>query len=281
MSEQTKTIIITGASDGIGAATARQLNALGHKVIIVGRNAEKTEKLAKELCAPYHIADFSKLEDVIHLARELTAYPHIDVLANNAGAVLNERTITQDGFERTFQINVLAGFLLTTLLTDKLCKDNATVIQTSSIAANIFGHKFNINDIQNERGYNPIKAYSEAKLCNILLTRELHRRYSAHGISAVAFEPGVPRSNFASEASWFLKTAYHSPLKYLFTSSKEKSAKRLIRLALGTPGKDFLCGETYSDKKLFRVKFKDNGSIAEELWNQCAQMTAQYNGLNK
>lgn len=276
MDKQAKTIIITGASDGIGAAAARQLKALGHDVVIVGRNAIKTERIAKELCAPYHIADFAKLGDVVRLARELMEYPHIDVLANNAGAVLSERAMTEDGFERTFQVNVLAEFLLTTLLIDKLCKDRAMVIQTSSIAAKIFGRKLNIEDLQNEKGYTPVKAYSQSKLCNILFTRELHRRYQSLGICSVAFEPGVPRTNFASEASWFFKTAYHTPLRYLFTISTEKSVKRMVRLVLGTPGEDFIPGETYSDKKVFKVNYHDNGSIAKELWEKCEEMIAPY-----
>ena len=276
MDEPKKKIVITGASDGLGAAAARQLKALGHNLVIVGRNAEKTERVLKELCAPYHVVEYAKLHDVVRLAKELAAYPRIDVLVNNAGAVLNERTITEDGFERTFQINVLAGFLLTTLLIDKLCQCRATVIHTSSIAANLFALKMNIYDLQNEKAYTPVKAYSEAKLCNILITRELHRRYHAHGICSIAFEPGVPRSNFATEASWFFRTAYHTPLKYLFTTSSQTSAKRMAELALGAAGKDFICGQTYSNKKPFNVWFRDDGKIAEELWNRCEAMCAQY-----
>jgi NAD(P)-dependent dehydrogenase (short-subunit alcohol dehydrogenase family) len=264
-----KTIVITGGSDGIGAAAARQLKALGHHVVIVGRNAIKTEKLAKELEIPYHIAHYAKLQDVVRLAKELDAYPRIDVLVNNAGAIMKERTITEDGYEQTFQINVLAGFMLTTLLIDKLCTCKATVVQTSSIAANLFGQTLDIKDLQNEKSYTPVKAYSEAKLCDILLTRELHRRYHDAGICAVAFEPGIPRSNFASEASWLFKTAYHTPLKYLFTISPEKSANRMIRLALGTEGKDFLSGLTYSNTKPYKVKYKDDGKAAMELWDKC------------
>ena len=271
-----KTIVITGSSDGIGAAAARQLKAGGHSVVIVGRNAAKAEKVARELGAPYHIADYAKLCDVVRLSQELAAYPRIDVLANNAGAMLNARAVTEDGFEQTFQVNVLAGFLLTSLLTDKLCQCRATVIQTSSIAANLFGRKLDIDDLQNERSYTPIKAYSEAKLCGILLTRELHRRYHAAGVHAVAFEPGIPRSNFASESFWFFKTAYHTPLKYLFTISPQKSAERMVRLALGTADEDFACGLTYSGGKPYQVWFKDDGTIAKALWDRCEEMVSRY-----
>ena len=104
--ENRKTIVITGGSDGIGAAAARALVGAGHRVILVGRNPEKTEKIAAELGCPYHLADYAKLSDVVRLASELGQYDRIDVLANNAGGAQKERSLTEDGFERTFQINL-------------------------------------------------------------------------------------------------------------------------------------------------------------------------------
>lgn len=93
-----KTIVITGASDGIGAAAAKELVSLGHQVVIVVRNLEKTAKVATELGMPYHLADFTKLTDVKRLADELRQYDHIDVLANNVGGIMGDRTLTADGF---------------------------------------------------------------------------------------------------------------------------------------------------------------------------------------
>ena len=272
MANNIKTVVITGGSDGIGKEAARQLKNAGHNVIIVGRSKEKTEQAAKELSVPYHIADFSDLSQVKRLAEELKHYEKIDVLANNAGAIFNERTVTGDGIERTFQVNVLGEFLLTALLIEKLCKDKATVIQTSSIASNLFGQGLDLDDLQNVRAYTPTKAYGESKLCNILFTKELHKRYNEKGLSAVAFEPGVTRTNFASEGSAFLRIAYHSPLKYLFTISTERSAKRLTRLALGQPGRDFTSGAVYSYKKPYRVKLKDDGKISYELFKKCDEL---------
>jgi NAD(P)-dependent dehydrogenase (short-subunit alcohol dehydrogenase family) len=117
-----KTIVITGASDGIGATAARRLAADGHRVVIVGRSLAKTETLAQELGADAYAADFSKLSEVHTLAmRLLSKYPRIDVLAHNAGAVFgSERCVTLDAHEITFQVNYLASFLLTTLLLDRL-----------------------------------------------------------------------------------------------------------------------------------------------------------------
>ncbi len=267
-----KTIVITGASDGIGAEASKVLKNLGHNVIIVGRNKEKTIKVASELSCPYHIADFSKLDDVKRLASELSKYPKIDVFINNAGAVFDKRSETIDGFEKTFQVNVLSQFLLTNLLIDKLLEDKALVIQTTSIACNLFAKKFDINDIQTKQNYTPIKAYAHSKLCNVLFTKELHKRYYNKGIKAVAFEPGIPRTNFAQEGIWFFKIAYHSPLKYLFTSSVKSSSKRMIRLALGKEDSDYSSGEVYSYKKRYKIKCKDINLKAEKFWSLCEDM---------
>ena len=272
-----KTIVITGASDGIGAAAARKLSEQGHFVIPVGRNKEKTAAIARELHAPYLTADYAHLDEAARLAEELKKFGHIDVLANNAGGMQKERTLTPDGFERTFQINVLGAFLLTHLLMDTLCASRATVIQTSSIAANLFSKNFSVGDWQNERAYSPFTAYGSAKLENILLTRALHKRFFKKGVAAAAFEPGVVRTNFASESAGFVKFCYHSPLKYLFTISPQKSAERLIFLALGKPGETFAPGETYSGRRLMNVKFQDvNDTAADALWNACLEMTKAY-----
>ena len=269
-----KTIVITGASDGIGAAAARQLKDLGHRVVIVGRSKEKTERVAAELGAPCHLVDYAHLSDVVRLAGELRQYDKIDVLANNAGGAQNERRVTEDGFERTFQINLLGGFLLTRLLLDKLCESRATVIQTSSIAARLFSDGFSVDDLQNERDYSPFGAYGNGKLEDILFTRELQRRYGDKGLSAVAFEPGVVRTNFASESTKILRFCYHSPLKYLFTISPQRSAKRLTGLATGEPGRDFTPGEVYSKNKPMKLKFEDpDGTVAAKLWEACMAMT--------
>ena len=275
--ENRKTIVITGGSDGIGAAAARALVNAGQNVILVGRNPEKTAKVARELGVPYHLADYARLSDVVRLAGELNRYDRIDVLANNAGGAQKERKLTEDGVERTFQINLLAPFLLTNLLLDKLAASNATVVQTASIAANLFGADFDPADPESEKLYTPFRAYGRAKLEDILFTRELQRRYGDRGICAVAFEPGVVRTNFGSESVAFVRFCYHTPLKYLFTISPEKSARRLTRLALGAPGADFAPGEVYSYKKPLELKFRDpDGSAAASLWDACTTRLASY-----
>ncbi|MBO4251148.1 MAG: SDR family NAD(P)-dependent oxidoreductase [Clostridia bacterium] len=265
-------VVITGASDGIGLAAAKRLTELGHSVVIVGRSPEKTKKAAEGLGVPYHIADYSRLSDVVRLANELKNYDRIDVLCNNAGGLQGERTLTEDGNEKTFQINVLGEFLLTRLLMDKLAESKAKIIQTASIAANLFGADLKGDDFQNEKDYSPFKAYGYAKLENILFTRELDARYKDKGVCAVAFEPGVVRTNFASESKGFVRFCYHSPLKYIFTVSPRKSAERMVWLALGEPDKDFKRGEVYSKKKIMRLKFNDSDGISGRLWTYCEQV---------
>jgi NAD(P)-dependent dehydrogenase (short-subunit alcohol dehydrogenase family) len=270
------TIIITGASDGIGAASARQLKAKGHQVVIVGRSRTKTEALAREIAVPFHVADYTRLADVRRLASELERYDRIDVLANNAGGIMGERQVTEDGFEKTFQVNHLAPFLLTKLLLKRLIASRAKVIQTASAAANMYGGKFDITDLNNERGYQPQLAYGNGKLANILFTRELHRRHHADGIAAVAFHPGVVRSSFASDTTHFMRFLYHSPVKYLMTISPEASGRRLTALAEGKPGVDWQPGEVYDKSKPMPVKFKDDdGSIARQLWERSEEMLAR------
>src|ERR1700744_5674523 len=141
---QPQTIVITGASDGIGAAAARQLAARGERVVLAGRSPAKTAAVAAELNAPFHVADFADLAQVCELAGTLAAeYPRIDVLANNAGGIFGARALTPDGFEKTFQVNNLAPFLLTTLLLPTL---------TASSAAKNYG-RIDLGDLQNEKKY--------------------------------------------------------------------------------------------------------------------------------
>lgn len=213
------TIIITGASDGIGAAAARQLRARGHDVVVVGRSPAKTQAVARALGVPFHVADYARLADVRRLAK---------------------------------------------------------VIQTASAAANMWGRGFDIADLQNERGYRPQRAYGNGKLANILFTRELHRRHHADGISAVAFHPGVVRSNFASDTTHVMRLFYRAPLKYLVMISPERSGRRLTALAEGEPGVAWQPGEVCVKNRPMPVAFRDDdGRVARELWERSEAMLAR------
>jgi NAD(P)-dependent dehydrogenase (short-subunit alcohol dehydrogenase family) len=268
-----RTIVITGASDGIGAAAARDLAGAGERVVVVGRSRSRTVAVADALKAPYHVADFADLAQVRRLAGELqAAYPRIDVLANNAGGIMGKRDVTVDGFEKTFQVNHLAGFLLTSLLMPTLIASSAMVLQTSSIAAKN-ASRFDIDDLQNERGYSPERAYGNAKLENILFTKELHRRYHEQGISAAAFHPGLVATNFAKNTTSWWHYTYHTPLARLFTITAEKGAVGLIWLAEGVPGTTWQSGTYYDKNKPARsAPQASDPELAKQLWDRSAAL---------
>ena len=269
-----KTIVITGASDGIGAAAARKLKASGHQVVVVGRSLQKTRAVANEINAPFLAADFADLSEVRKLATLLIAqYPQIDVLANNAGGIFGTRDKTADGFEKTFQVDYLAPFLLTHLLHQRLISSKATVINTASLAARLWG-KINLQDLNNDANYKPRKAYGDAKLANILFTRELQRRFGDQGISSVAFHPGTVASNFASESTSWIRFAYHSPIKHLpGLITPEKGARQLVWLAESEPKTDWQPGEYYEKGKIGKTNRQAlDSDFARELWDISAAM---------
>jgi NAD(P)-dependent dehydrogenase (short-subunit alcohol dehydrogenase family) len=265
-----KTIVVTGASDGIGAAAARQLHADGHRVIVVGRSPGKTAAIGKELGADHFVADFAVLDQVRELAAGLdAACPSIDVLCNNAGGVFGDPAKTVDGFEKTFQVNHLAPFLLTQLLLDKLIAGGASVIQTSSFAARMTG-KIEMDDLEHDRDFNANVAYGTVKLENILFTKELHRRYHDQGISAAAFHPGVVATGFAAESHSWLRHMYTNPIGRLFMTSPEKGADQMVWLAEGRPGVDWESGTYYEKRKPAsrnNPQALDDG-LAEWLWER-------------
>ncbi|HAM28280.1 MAG TPA: short-chain dehydrogenase [Microbacteriaceae bacterium] len=268
-----RTIVITGASDGIGAAAARALNRGGDSVVVVGRSREKTGAIAAELGVDFFVADFAELGQVRSLASELLArYPRIDVLANNAGGIMGKRELTVDGHEKTFQVNHLAPFLLTTLMIDRLAESAATVVNTSS-GANRFG-RIDIDDLDLKKKYSATRAYGNGKLANILFTRELHRRYHAAGISTAAFHPGVVATSFASGSSSLMRLGYTGLLSR-FMLTPERGADTLVWLATTTPGADWQSGEYYEKRAIQRANEQANDArLARELWERSEAMVA-------
>ncbi|MCP2636459.1 SDR family NAD(P)-dependent oxidoreductase [Microbacterium sp. HD4P20] len=268
-----RTIVITGASDGIGAASARQLHEAGERVVVVGRSPAKTDAVARALGADSFTADFSDLAQVRALAAALLdRYERIDVLANNAGGIFADRQMTVDGFETTFQVNHLAPFLLTTLLLERLLASGASVIQTSSEAARRFA-RFDIDDLQGERRYSAGAAYGNGKLANVLFTKELHRRYVDGGLHAVAFHPGVIASGFAGATHGAMRWFYTSRLTKPFLASNEVGGSRLTWLALGKPGVDWQPGVFYANNRVARTnRLADDPALAKMLWDRSAEM---------
>ena len=275
--DTSKIIVITGASDGIGAAAARALAKNGHQVVLVGRSPEKTDRIATELGADSHIADFADLGAVRALADTLRAkYPRIDVLANNAGGVSSAKTrqLTRDGHERTFQVNYLAPFLLTTSLLDRLIESRATVISTSSVG-NRLG-RIDLTDLDGEKRYRGVRAYNNTKLALILFTRELDRRYRSQGLASAAFGPGLAiASSYAQrpgDANGRIAQSFL--VRRLLARSPETGADTLVFLAQSMPGTDFPSGQYFVKRKAARAnKQAYDADLAAQLWDRSMTMT--------
>jgi NAD(P)-dependent dehydrogenase (short-subunit alcohol dehydrogenase family) len=226
-----RTVVITGASSGIGRVAARELAALGAEVAVVGRDPERTHSVADEVGGRPYLADFSRLASVRELAERLLAeLPDIHVLANNAGG-LAPRETTADGYDLTFQQNHLAGFLLTRLLLPRLHRTaegapagSVRIVQTSSAAARSASIRLDDLDSRRRPWLGGYSAYGRSKLANVLFTRELACRLSGSGITAYAFHPGFVATGFGGSGPAML-------LAKAVAISPEEGAAPLVRLA--------------------------------------------------
>jgi NAD(P)-dependent dehydrogenase (short-subunit alcohol dehydrogenase family) len=267
-----QTMVITGASDGIGAIAAKELSRRGAKVVVVGRSPEKTRAVAQAAGSEPYICDFADLAQVKALAEKLKAdHSRIDVLLNNAGLLWDKRLMTKDGHELTFQVNHLAPFLLTNLLKERLIESKARIINTSSIG-NMMGN-VQLDDLESEKRYSAMQAYATSKLENILFTKELVRRWGDQGITSAAFHPGPVASQFGNGASSYVRLVYHTPLRHLLLITPEKGADTMIWLASSQPGKDWNSGSYYAKRKLGRVHRQTlDAKLAEGLWDKSLAM---------
>jgi NAD(P)-dependent dehydrogenase (short-subunit alcohol dehydrogenase family) len=188
------TILVTGATDGLGRRVARELAARGSTVLLHGRSPERLEATLEELRGQRssqkvgsYLADLSSLAAVRDLAeRILSEYDRLDVLVNNAGIIVQERKESEDGYELTFAVNYLSHFLLTSLLLP-LLKDSAParVVNVASAGQS----PIDFDDPMLERGYDAMRAYSMSKLAQIMFTLELAERLSDTGVSVNALHP--------------------------------------------------------------------------------------------
>ena len=232
-----KTIVVTGASDGIGLEAASQLAAQGHHLVMVGRTPAKLAAAAArvrsespDVPVETFICDFASLEDVRGLAHDLlAAYPRIDVLVSNAGTVFDKRTVTRDGLEATFQVNHLAGFLLVELLLDRIVASApARIVITAS--AGHYGGTLDLDDPGFEHGYTIMRAYNRSKLANVLHTRHLARRLEGTGVTVNTLHPGAVATNIWSGAPWFARPVLELG-KRIFMVKPATGGERLAFLA--------------------------------------------------
>ncbi len=276
MDSPRKTILITGASDGIGAACARDLAAKGHRLLVTGRSRQKIEAIARATGAEHFVADFTRLDDVRALAEAVRAAldgQGLDVLANNAGGIFGDRTPTADGFEKTLQVNHLAPFLLTHLLLDELRAGSGAVVNTSSIANRLFG-RLDVDDLNNHQHFSAHRAYGDAKLANILFTRGLHARFYQQGVTSVAFHPGNVATSFASDTTSPMRFLYGTWLRRLALISPERGGATLAWFIEGTPDVTWQSGAYYDERSLStQVNPRASATLADQLWERSAAMT--------
>jgi NAD(P)-dependent dehydrogenase (short-subunit alcohol dehydrogenase family) len=232
-----KTIVITGATSGIGLQTALRLAAMGARLALVGRDRNRGEAARDAIRAQSpdcHIAlftaDLTSLSEVRRLAGELLAtLPKIDVLVNNAGAMFQERALTVDGFERTFALNHMAYVLLTELLRERLIASApARVVVVASEA-----HRratLDFSDLQNEKNFSGWQAYCRSKLANILFTRELARRLAGTGVTAHSLHPGFVDSRFGDAFGGVFGWGF-GVAKKLFAITPVRGAQTSVHLA--------------------------------------------------
>jgi NAD(P)-dependent dehydrogenase (short-subunit alcohol dehydrogenase family) len=264
-------VVLTGATRGIGRAAAIELARQGAEVAVVGRDEARVGAVAEEAREAgdaevhEHVADMTLMAEVRRLAAELREnYEHIDVLANNAGALFASREVTEEGFERTFALNHLAPFLLTHLLRERL--RGGRVVTTASDAHH--SGRLNLDDLQSERSYSAMRVYGTTKLCNILFTRELARRASE--LHANCFHPGTVRTGFGKNENgvWKILVTIASP----FMRSPERGAASLVWLALSDEGGN-LNGQYVQDEKVAQPsRAAQDDDLARALWERSAEL---------
>lgn len=201
-----KTILITGATDGIGKVSALELARMGHHVLVHGRNAargnsvvDEIKRTTKNSQVEFVRADLASLAEVRALAAQLERNcPRLDVLVNNAGVFRHERRLTTDGFEETFAVNHLAHFLLANLLLDRIrASTPARIVHVSSGTHR--SAKLEWDNLEGEKKYDGYEAYARSKLANLLFAYALAERLRGTGVTSNALHPGVIRTKLLTE----------------------------------------------------------------------------------
>lgn len=254
-----KIILITGASDGIGKETAKTLAKQGHTIIMHGRNPEKTKAAYEEVKkagndkVEYYLADFLSLAEVRKFADKIKAkYDHLDVLINNAGAQFtNKREETVEGHEKTMTINVFAPHLLTELLLPLLEKSKSARVVTVASAAHKMSGKPDLNDIELKNNYSMAKSYGISKLYVIWIMQHFVKEMQKQGINNIAFytvHPGSANTSLGRESTGALGTKIVYFLWKVMMNSVAAGAAPSTRAATA-PELEGVTGKYYGLKK--------------------------------
>ena len=251
-----KICMVTGATSGIGLATARALARMGATTIVVGRNPQKCERVSKRIRAEtenpeieWMLADLSCQKDILCLAEQFKArYDRLDVMVNNAGARFLTRCTTVDGIEMTLSLNHLAYFMLCQLTLEQLkASDGGRIVNVASEAHR--GATINFDDIQYAESYVGKQAYSQSKLANILFTYELAGRLNNSGVTVNAMAPGNVFTNFSRNNGW-ISWAKHVVSSLLARNlvGPNKGADTVVYLATA-PEADNVSGKYFINRK--------------------------------
>ena len=273
-----KVCIVTGANAGIGMETARGLAEMGATVVMVCRDRERGEAAQREIkqstgndAVELMICDLGSQASIRQFAADFKEnHDRLGVLVNNAGVLLRERSLNEDGIERTFAVNHLGYFLVTNLLLDVLKKSSPSRIVNVSSTAHKYG-KLDIGGWVAGRDYSAFGAYSNSKLANVLFTYELARRLQGTGVTANCLHPGGVGTNLFRGLPGFLQT-----LIKLVTIGPERGARTSIYLASspeveGITGKYFVRRRQQKSSETSR-----NEEAARRLWEVSEELT----GLN-
>ncbi|HET9753584.1 MAG TPA: SDR family oxidoreductase [Myxococcales bacterium] len=237
-----KTVLVTGGTSGIGRVTARELARRGARVVVVGRDAGRLEAVRRVLGVETIQANLESVSEARRAAAEFAGrFPALHVLVNNAGALFGSRSLTAEGLERTFALNHMGYFALTTALVDLLrASAPARVVSVSSEAAR--AGRIDFGDLQMQQRYLGIRQYCNTKLMNLLFAFELSRRLAGSGVTSSALHPGAVASGFGMQgAGWYGTLTW---LARPFLISEEKGARTQI-WAASEPALDGVTGKYF------------------------------------
>jgi retinol dehydrogenase 14 len=277
-----RTVLVTGGSGGIGKATALGLATMGARVAITGRDVQRAEAAAREVRTAgggqvhVFVGDLSSQSEVRRLADEiLQTLPRIHVLVNNVGGYWNTRHVTADGLERTFALNHLAPFLLTTLLLDRLKQSAPSRVVTVASHAQAMG-RIDFDDLEGERSYSGSRAYNQSKLANVLFTYELARRLQATAVTANALHPGVVRTSFGAEDPAVVQRLF-IPFLLHFMKAPAQGAATSIHLA-SAPDLEQVTGRYFASSRQKRSSERTyDEAAATRLWQVSANLVGLTN----
>lgn len=256
-----KNIVVTGATSGIGFSTCELLLQNGFKVIGVGHSKENCEKAYKDLNVKFSNADIIffygdmiQQQEVIRIGEDIKKYLHencndkLFAIINNAGCVRSWYMTSNEGYEQQFALNHLAGFLLTYELFSNLLLGKGRILFTSSDSHKMM--KMRWKDLMFEMGYNPLLAYKQSKLCNMLTAYTLNERYRNKGIAAYGVDPGLVSTNIGNKNTGWLVNFIWSMRKKHGVDSMEAAKTYLMLCMEETPPRElyfrFLKPHTYS-----------------------------------